>query len=128
MLTCEARVQTRRPSRYLAQLCQHFSNKGRHLRHRPGGHGTGDTQTLQAGQAHVEWSQTSGTVSFPAGQCTLQTGPGELILRAEAGDEETLRQIQDLVTSHLSRFSRRDPLTVTWQRAETLTVQPGEPD
>jgi hypothetical protein len=56
----------------------------------------------------------------------MQAGPGELTLRAEAGDEETLRQIQDLITGHLDRFSRRDPLTVTWQRAETLTVQPGE--
>jgi hypothetical protein len=55
MLTAEARVQTRRPNRYLVQLCRHFSNRGRHL-HRPRSHGTGDTQALLAGQAHVEWS------------------------------------------------------------------------
>ena len=43
MLTAEARVETDRPGRYLTQLCQHLSNRGRHLgtgkgrlsRHRP---------------------------------------------------------------------------------------------
>ena len=45
MLTAEARVETARPGRYLAQLGRHLSNKGRHLgndkgrylRHRPSG-------------------------------------------------------------------------------------------
>ena len=38
MLTAEAHIPTDRPSRYLAQLCKHFANKGRHLGHRPRTH------------------------------------------------------------------------------------------
>jgi hypothetical protein len=125
MLIAEARVETGRPGRYLAQLCQHLSNRGRHLgtgkgrqmRHRPGGHGSDHPQPGPAEQVHVEWSESEGTVSFPRGQCTMQATSDALVLRAEAADEETLQFIQDLITSHLDRFSRREHLTVAWQRA-----------
>jgi hypothetical protein len=75
MLTAEARVETDRPGRYLTQICQHLSNRGRHLgtgegrqmRRRPGGHGGNHRQPEAAGQVHVAWSQTEGTVTFPGG-------------------------------------------------------------
>lgn len=60
MLTAEARVETARPSRYLVQLCRHFSHQGRHLRHRPRAHLIGDGQAHPEAQAHVEWSDTTG--------------------------------------------------------------------
>jgi hypothetical protein len=135
MLTAEARVETARPGRYLAQLGQHLSNKGRHLgndkgrhlRHRPPGDSGDHARPGLAEQVQLEWSDTTGMVRFPGGQCTMQAGPDALLLRAEAEDEQTLELIENLITSHLDRFSRRDPLTVTWQRTGARTAQPGEP-
>ncbi|MFD5757954.1 hypothetical protein ACFWIZ_22760 [Streptomyces sp. NPDC127044] len=43
-----------------------------------------------------------------------------MTLRAQSPDEESLRRLQDLVTTHLSR---RDPLQVDWQRPEAPAVQ-----
>ena len=124
MLIAEARVETDRPGRYLTQLCQHLGNKGRHLgtgkgrpmRHRPGGHQGDHRRPGLAEQVRVEWSQTNGTVTFPGGRCAMRADSGALMLRAEAADTETLELIENLITSHLGRFSRREPLTVTWQR------------
>jgi hypothetical protein len=41
--------------------------------------------------------------------------PGRLAVRAEAADQESLRRIQDLLTSRLQKFGRREQLTVKWQ-------------
>jgi hypothetical protein len=132
MLIAEARVETDRPGRYLTQLCQHLSNKGRHLgteegrqmRHRPGGRRGNHPQPGPAEQVHVEWSETEGTVTFPGGQCVLRASGNALLLRAEATDTATLEFIENLIASHIGRFSRREPLTVTWQRAGATATQP----
>jgi hypothetical protein len=132
MLTAEARVETDRPGRYLAQLCQHLSNRGRHLgtgkgrqmRHRPGGHGGDHPQPGPAEQVHVEWSESEGTVTFPGGQCVMRASGDALLLRAEAADAGTLQFIENLIGTHLARFSRREPLTATWHPAGALTAQP----
>ncbi|MEV4453107.1 MULTISPECIES: DUF2218 domain-containing protein [Streptomyces] len=132
MLTAEAHIETERPSRYLVQLCKHFDNKGRHLGHRPRTHRGGGAQApsethtppeIRLDQIHVEWTDTHGTVRLPWGTCALQAAPGALTLRAQSPDEESLRRLQDLVTTHLSRFSRRDPLQVDWQRPAAPAVQ-----
>jgi hypothetical protein len=129
MPTAEAHVETDRPSRYLRQLCKHFANQGRHLDHRPRTH---DAQSHTAAenhtsaetrpdQIHVDWTDTDGTVRLPWGTCTLEAVPGELTLRAQSPDEEGLRRLQDLVTTHVRRFSGRDPLRVDWQRSQAAT-------
>jgi hypothetical protein len=132
MLIAEARVETDRPGRYLTQLCQHLSNKGRHLgtgegrqmRHRPRGHRGNQPQPGAAEQVRVEWSETEGTVTFPGGQCVLRASGDALLLRAEAADAGTLEFIENLIASHIDRFSRREPLTVTWQPAGAPATQP----
>ncbi|WP_128382450.1 DUF2218 domain-containing protein [Streptomyces cavernae] len=121
MPTVEARVETDRPSRYLVQLCKHFSNKGRHLGHRPRAHGSGDERAFRdmravAAQAQVEWSDTDGQVDLPWGRVTLRAAPGALTLRVEAVGDEDLRRLQDVVAGHVERFGRRDGLQVSWQR------------
>jgi hypothetical protein len=131
MLIAEARVETDRPGRYLVQLCQHLSNKGRHLgnddgkrlRHRPGGHQGDHPRPGPAEQVQVEWSETEGTVTFPAGQCAMLASGDALLLRAEAADAQTLEFIENLMNSHLDRFSRREPLAVTWHPAGARTAQ-----
>jgi hypothetical protein len=60
------------------------------------------------------------------GQWTMQATPGTLRLRAEAGSEENLRRIQDLVTARLEKIGRRDHLTVNWQPTEAPAAAPGE--
>jgi hypothetical protein len=114
MLIAEARVETERSSRYLVQLCRHVDKAA---------------QVRPQMQAHVEWSDDRGVISFSWGRCTLQAAPGLLTLRAEASDEEGLRRIENRVADRLERFGRRDQLTVTWtpphgaeeQSAETAT-------
>ena len=123
MLAAEARVQTGLPARYLVQLCKHASKMGGHLRHRPRSHGSGDgPPEIQ----HAEWSDTDGTITLNWGQWTMQATPGTLTLRAEAGSEENLRRIQDLVTARLEKIGRRDHLTVNWQPTEAPAAAPAE--
>jgi hypothetical protein len=131
MLSAEARVETDRPGRYLTQLCQHLSNRGRHLgtgkgllsRHRPGGRQGDHSRPVTAEQVQVEWSQTEGKVTFPGGQCDMRVSGDALLLRAEAADGAALEFIENLISSHLSRFSRREPLTVTWHAAGPATTR-----
>ncbi|MGW1550508.1 DUF2218 domain-containing protein [Streptomyces sp. NPDC002346] len=138
MPIAEAHVRTDRPSRYLVQLCKHFSNKGGHLKHRPRNHhggASGETTSaarhqpleIDPDQISVEWSDSLGTVSLPWGECVLQASEGELVLRVEAGAEENLRRLQDLLTMHIGRFGRRDQLRVEWQESATATAAPEPP-
>ncbi|MGW7611434.1 DUF2218 domain-containing protein [Streptomyces sp. NPDC054766] len=124
MPTAEALVVTDRPSRYLVQLCRHFSNKGRHLGHRLHGHAGGDEQALRdmrtvAEQAEAEWSDIEGKVVLAWGRITLRVTPGVLSLHVEAAADDDLRRLQDLVAGHIERFGRRDGLRVHWQSPET---------
>ncbi|WP_169980809.1 DUF2218 domain-containing protein [Microbispora sp. H10836] len=113
-----ARIQTERAGRYLAQFCKHAAAMG----------GGGHTARLhphgpaarRGVRVTAEWSDTSGTVAFtPWGECTLTADAGTLTVRIDAPEEEGLARIRDVVTRDLERFSRREPLTVTWQRQET---------
>jgi len=114
----EGRVETERPSRYLVQFCKHAAAMG------GGGHSARlhlhGAMARRDVQVQAEWSDTHGTVTFtPWGQCTLTVDPDRLTLRIEASDEDGMRQIQDVITRDLDRFSQRNPLAVTWQHIET---------
>ncbi|MGW2706738.1 DUF2218 domain-containing protein [Streptomyces sp. NPDC001340] len=126
MPSAEARVPTDRPSRYLVQLCKHFSNKGRHLGHRARPHHGGDATPapgvhmppeLRPDQIQVEWTDTHGVLTLPWGRCTLDAASDALVLRAEGDDEQGLRRLQDLLAAHLGRFGRREELRVDWREA-----------
>jgi hypothetical protein len=99
MLIAEATVETERSSRYLVQLCRHVDLVA---------------QAHPQMQAHVEWSDDRGVISFGWGRCTLRAEPGVLTLRAEAPDEESLHQLEQRVADRLEQVGRRDHLTVTW--------------
>jgi hypothetical protein len=99
MLIAEARVVTERSGRYLVQLCQHLNKVA---------------QRNPQMQAHVEWSDDRGQISFGWGRCTLRALPGVLTLRAEAADEERLHRLQQRIADRLEQVGRRDRLTVTW--------------
>jgi hypothetical protein len=115
MMITEARVETERPSRYLVQLCSHLSNQGGHLTGRVRGHLGSRSHGRPEGPVQVEWTESAGSISLDWGRCALRADPGALVLRAEATDAENLGRIQELMATHLARFARREPLTVTWQ-------------
>jgi hypothetical protein len=124
MPTAEAVVHTPHPDRYLARLGQHASKMGQHLGHRPRTRNGQPPPEVR----HAEWSGTHGTVSLDWGQWTVQAAPGTLTLRAEAADEANLRRIQDMLTTRLEKFGRREHLTVTWQPAVSPGAAPGQAD
>jgi hypothetical protein len=117
MLTAEARINTDRPQRYLAQICKHaaaMSGEG----HRARMH-SGDRAERQALDVHAECSDTRGAVTFtPWGTCVITADGTTLTLRIEATDEEKLRRIQEILVRDLDRFGRRDRLVVNWQDAQ----------
>lgn len=123
MLTCEAQIDTERPTRYLAQLCHHAAGMNRMRGHRPRTHG-GDQLPLGEVQLRAEWSDTHGVISFaPWGQCDIAANANTLTLRIEATGEDRLQQIQAVISRDLARFGRREGLTVNWHRPEAS----GEP-
>ncbi len=129
MATAEARIETERATRYLAQLCRHISNmsgKTQHLRHGPRMHLAGPAQSGPDIRPHAEWSETRGIISFGGGKLTMQASTGALTLRAETDDEENLQQLQDLVAERLEKFGRRDHLKVNWRRPQAPAVRPGQ--
>ena len=109
MLIAEARVQTERSGRYLVQLCQHVDKLGR---------------AHPQLQAHAEWSEDRGLISFGWGRCMLRALPGVLTLRAEAADEDALRRVESPIGARLVGIGRRDHLTVTWTPPRSADEQP----
>ena len=115
MLTAEADIRTEHAARYLARLCGHAGKMGavgRRVGHRRPSHARGDAPPEVR---RAECSGTEGTVSLDWGRWTMRAFPGRLTVRAEAADQESLRRIQDLLTSRLQKFGRREHLTVNWQ-------------
>lgn len=112
MPTAQAQIPTERASRYLDQFCRHLGRMSR-MRHRvPTGHRGQAPPPVQ----HVDWTDSSGTIRFTHGTCTLQATPTALTLRVDADDEDNLRQLQDGITRRLETIGRRDHFTVDWQR------------
>ena len=123
MLTAEAIIHTQQPERYLARLGKHAAKMGG-LSHRPRTHSSGQ---MPPQVQHAEWSGSHGTVRLNGGGWTMQATPGTLRLRAEAADEASLRRIQDMLTTRLEKFGRREHLTVSWQPPEHPAAEPGRP-
>jgi uncharacterized protein len=97
-----ATVPTKHGSRYLQQLCKHW------------------THNLQ-----VEFTPERGTVRFPRdarganwagdGVLTLTAGPDALECRLDASEAAQLEALQGAVARHLDRFAFREaPLAFEW--------------
>jgi hypothetical protein len=117
MPAAEADIATGHAASYLTRLCGHaakMSQASHRPRHRRAAHGRGDGPPEVR---HVERAGTEATVTLNWGQWSMRALPGRLAVRAEAADEQDLRRIQDLLTTRLETFGRREHLTVTWQTA-----------
>ena len=89
-----ARVPTQSASRYLQQLCKHWSHK-----------------------MAVEFSAEEGTIDFPNGSRLAMKADSEtldVVLSVPAGED--VERMRGVVSSHLDRFAFREaPLTFDWQ-------------
>jgi len=96
MPASQTTVPTTSASRYLQQLCKHWSHK-----------------------FAVEFTPQHGTIPFDATRvCTLDASPDRLALRIEAVDDATLERMQGVVIEHLKRFAFREDLgNVQWVKA-----------
>lgn len=92
MLTTTASVPTENASKYLKQLCKHWSHK-----------------------LDVELADDSGVVRFAAAVANMKAGDKSLAVMIEAEDQATLDRMKEVVASHLDRFAFREaPLEFRW--------------
>ena len=88
----EARVPTEHASRYLQQLCKHWSHK-----------------------FPVSFDPTHGVVPFPDATCAFEASPEALTLTLTAPPER-LEHMEGVVARHLERFAFRETLDIRWTR------------
>ena len=95
-LAAQARVDTQNGSRYLTQLCKHWSHKF----------------------PETTFTPERGVVPFGEDRrFTAEADPEGLTLRVEAPDLETLTRMQGVVAEHLGRFAFREDLGgIAWTR------------
>ena len=90
----DARVATDQASRYLQQLCKHWSHK-----------------------FTVEFSAERGSIDFGEGRsCALSADAEALVLQLTLPDGEDAERMEGVVAEHLRRFAFREDLAVAWSR------------
>lgn len=95
MSAIQTDIPTDEASRYLQQLCKHWSH-----------------------QFEVTFTPSEGRVPFPNGVvCTLSATAATLKLRVEAADDAEASRMAQVVVNHLQRFAFRAPLVVPDWRA-----------
>lgn len=113
MATAEARIETTRAQRYLAQLSDHLGHMGR------GGitprHGQQGGVHEQPAVHRAEHGDRYGEFVFDWGTCKLLALDDALIIRADAADEEDLKHAQAMIGYRIETIGRREHLTVTWR-------------
>lgn len=103
MITTSARIPTSSGSRYLQQLCKHWSHN-----------------------LAVDYTAEHGRVVFPKdargaqydqdGVALFDAGGDSLVVTIEAGSDEQLEALQGVVARNLDRFAFREaPLAFDWR-------------
>jgi hypothetical protein len=90
MTTASARAATAHASRYLQQLCKHWSHK-----------------------FPVTFTADNGRIELPLGVCILDADPEGLGLRLEAAPDQ-LARFEQVVADHLQRFAFKEDLQFDW--------------
>ncbi len=90
MSLATAQIPTAHASRYLQQLCKHWSHK-----------------------FQVEFTPEHGRIEMSAAVCTLEAEPDVLTLRLEAAPDD-IERMEDVVARHLQRFAFREELQFAW--------------
>jgi hypothetical protein len=85
-------AKTASGSKYLQQLCKHWSHK-----------------------FEVEFSAVRGQVHFPSAVATLEASADTLLVTIETDDADSVEQLKEVVANHLDRFAFREaPLPFEW--------------
>ncbi|MCB8839171.1 DUF2218 domain-containing protein [Aurantimonas sp. VKM B-3413] len=93
MPSAEAHVATDNASRYLQQLCKHWSHK-----------------------FETTFDPRNGVVRFDAAQSLALTATeSEIHMTLAVEDQANLARMQEVVAEHLQRFAFRENLTVDWR-------------
>ena len=91
-----ANVPTVNASKYMQQLCKHWSHK-----------------------LEVDLSEQRGVVRFPAAVVAFEARPDDLSVTIDAQAKETVERMKGVVASHLDRFAFREaPLKFDWSEPE----------
>ena len=89
-----ANVATANASRYLQQLCKHWSHK-----------------------FVTEFDAAAGRIDFDGAALDLGATPDTLTLTLAAADAGRVARMESVVADHLKRFAFREDLVVVWQPA-----------
>ena len=113
MPTAEARIETTRAERYLAQLRDHLGHMGggTFAAHQPH---QGDVHE-RPGVQQAEHGDRYGEFVFDWGTCTIRALDDALLIHAEAALGDDLKRAQTMIAHRIQTIGRRENLTVTWQ-------------
>jgi hypothetical protein len=92
-MTLTATVPTTHASRYLQQLCKHWSHK-----------------------FETDFSPEKGEITFPMGPIRMEANPEALVVMLEPNADADVERFKQVVADHLDRFAFREaPLPFDWQ-------------
>ncbi|WP_030538228.1 DUF2218 domain-containing protein [Sphingobium sp. DC-2] len=92
-MTLTAHVPTKNGSRYLQQLCKHWSHK-----------------------FETDFDARQGTIAFPMGPIRMTAEEEALTVVIEPQDGADVERFKQVVADHLDRFAFREaPLSFDWQ-------------
>ena len=94
MPTSRTSIDTPNASRYLQQLCKHWSHK--HA---------------------VTFDTCSGLIDFGHSKCSLEAAGSILKLELSAHEASRLNHMEGVIATHLQRFARQESLSVDWALA-----------
>lgn len=87
-----AAVRTTNASRYLQQLCKHWSHK-----------------------FETEFDPTDGRIVLPLGEARLAATADTLVIDLTVTDAASMQTFQEVVVSHIERFAFREELRFVWE-------------
>ncbi|BBF69151.1 DUF2218 domain-containing protein [Sphingobium sp. 3R8] len=92
-MTVTANVPTTHASRYLQQLCKHWSHK-----------------------FETDFSPEQGVIAFPMGPIRMAAQPEALVVTLEPNADADVERFKQVVADHLDRFAFREaPLPFDWR-------------
>ena len=92
MQKSHAVVQTKFASKYLQQLCKHFSHK-----------------------VTVDFNPETARVDFPFGLCFMLADETNLNFYVQSSASDSLMRARAVIDDHLLRFGFREDLVIEWQ-------------
>lgn len=92
MIVSSTRVATQNPARLIRRLCRHWAHK-----------------------FPVSLDEQQGEIHLSLGDCLLQAGAGELLVRLQSDDAEQFAYFQTVVADHLQRMAGDEELVFKWQ-------------